>query len=137
LGGVADARAALDRFSREQEAAIAAREQLEDAAPPAPARAADGSAARAAIGDIVAFGDRGIEGELLAVDGARAWIQRGTMRFEVPAEQLRKVAAASAPRTNIALAPAGDESGVGELNVIGLRAREALDRLEPFLDRAL
>jgi DNA mismatch repair protein MutS2 len=32
--------------------------------------------------------------------------------------------------------PAIEDGGAGELNVIGLRAREALERLEPFLDRA-
>jgi DNA mismatch repair protein MutS2 len=137
LRNVAEARAALDRFLREQEAAISAREQLAGAAPAPPPRAAPPATARAAVGDTVAVGDRGIEGELLAVDGPRAWIQRGTMRFEVPANQLRRVAGAAAPRTRVALAPAGEESGVGELNVIGLRAREALDRLEGFLDRAV
>jgi DNA mismatch repair protein MutS2 len=137
LRGVAAARAALDRFAREQEAAIAAREQLEDVAPPPPVPAAGPPAGRVAVGDTVALGDRGIEGELLAVDGARAWIQRGTMRFEVPADQLRKVGAAAPPRTSVAVLPASEESGLGELNVIGLRAREALDRLEGFLDRAV
>ncbi|HSP97024.1 MAG TPA: endonuclease MutS2 [Candidatus Dormibacteraeota bacterium] len=137
LRGVAEARAALDRFTREQEAAIAAREQVEDVAPAAPASAPPAVAGRVAVGDTVAVGDRGIEGELLAVDGARAWIQRGTMRFEVPAAQLRRVAPATAPRTSVVLTPASEESGLGELNVIGLRAREALDRLEGFLDRAV
>ena len=136
LRGVAEARAALDRFTREQEAAIASREQLEEVAPP-PRPDAPAPGGRVQIGDTVAVGDRGIEGELLAVDGARAWIQRGTMRFEVPAAQLRRVAPGAAPRTSVALAPASEESGAGELNVIGLRAREALERLEPFLDRAL
>lgn len=136
LRGVAEARAALDRFTRDQEAAIAARERAEDAAPPAPPRAA-AAAGPVRVGDTVAVGDRGIEGELLAVDGARAWIQRGTMRFEVPSGQLRRVAPASAPHTSVALAPAAEDGGTDrELNVIGLRAREALDRLEPFLDRA-
>ncbi|MBX3028333.1 Smr/MutS family protein [bacterium] len=133
--GVVEARAALDRFTREQEAAIAAREQLADAAPPP--RAAPAASGEVAVGDTVAVGDRGIEGELLAVDGARAWIQRGTMRFEVPAGQLRRIAAAAAPRASVAIASASEERGLGELNVIGLRARDALERLEGFLDRAV
>lgn len=136
LRGVAEARAALDRFTREQEAAIATRERVEEIAP-MPAAAPKPAPGRVAIGDTVAVGDRGIEGELLAVDGARAWIQRGTMRFEVPADQLRKVAPGAAPRATVAFAPAVEENGLGELNVIGLRAREALDKLEPFLDRAV
>lgn len=138
LRNVAEARAALERFTREQEAAISAREQLEAPAAPAPAPAvAAPPGVGVAIGDTVAVGDRGIEGELLAIDGARAWIQRGTMRFEVPARQLRRVAGASAPRTSVAVAAPADETGAGELNVIGLRAREALERLESFLDRAV
>lgn len=135
LRGVAEARAALDRFTREQEAAIAARERVEGVIPPAPARPAP-APARVQVGDTVAVGDRGIEGELLALDGGRAWIQRGTMRFEVPAAQLRRVAAAAAPRTSVAIAPVAEEIGLGELNLIGLRAREAVDTLDSFLDRA-
>ena len=137
LRGVAEARAALERFTREQEAAIAAREQRRRRRAAA-AAAHRRRAAPRAVGDTVAVGERGIQGELLAVDGARAWIQRGTMRFEVPADQLRRVgAAAPAPRTSVAAGAArARRSGAGELSLIGLRAREALDRLERFLDRA-
>lgn len=136
-------RAAFARFTREQEAAIAAREA------PTVAAAADehgegpvhGAAAPAPplrVGDVVAVADRGIRGELLAVEGARAWIQRGTMRFEVPAAQLRMVERAAPVQLRVAMASTGDDpSGQREVSLIGLRAREAVDRLERFLDRAV
>jgi DNA mismatch repair protein MutS2 len=130
-------RAALSRFTREQEAAIAAREaampdspaarELHDAPPP-----------NARVGDVVAVAERGIRGELLAIDGPRAWIQRGAMRFEVPTAQLRTVGRAEPPALHVTVAggPAADDSQ-RELNLIGLRAREAVPRLERFLDRAV
>ena len=88
------------------------------------------------IGDTVEVGTQGIAGQLLSVKGERAWIQRGSMRFEVPAAQLRKIGAAprvvEAPRVSL---PAGREAPT-EITLIGLRAREALDRLDAFLDQA-
>src|SRR5581483_8780287 len=42
-------------------------------------------------GDAVEVVGRGIRGELVEVAGARARIQRGAMRFEVPAAELRVV----------------------------------------------
>ena len=89
LRETAEERARFERFVAEQEAAIAA--QASRQPPRAPEEAA-ATPAPPQIGDIVEVGDRGIRGELLAVDGARAWIQRGAMRFEVPAAQLRRIA---------------------------------------------
>jgi DNA mismatch repair protein MutS2 len=143
LRAAAAERVAFARFTREQEAAIAARE-----APPvsavasehggSPPHPADVRTSPLRVGDVVAFADRGIRGELLAVDGARAWIQRGTMRFEVPAAQLRMVERAAPARPQVALAStADDQSSQREISLIGLRAREAVDRLDRFLDRAV
>ena len=136
-------RAAFARFTREQEAAIAAREAPAVGAVAsqhgeAPTHAADGRTPPLRVGDIVAVAERGIRGELLAVEGARAWIQRGTMRFEVPAAQLRMIERAAPVQLQIAVAStADDQSSQRELSLIGLRAREAVDRLERFLDRAV
>ncbi|MGD9763342.1 MAG: endonuclease MutS2 [Candidatus Binatia bacterium] len=136
LREAAAARAALERFAREQEAAIAAR--AADDAAPAPLPDREPPAARAQIGDLVEVAERGIQGELLAVEGARAWIQRGALRFEVPTAQLRRVAAGAPVPATVVVAPATAEvPGRGELSVIGLRAREALERLERFLDHAV
>ena len=146
-----DQRGAFERFTREQEAAIAAREGS-DGASAGRTELSEGRGAPGApqIGDAVEVGDRGIRGELLAVDGSKAWIQRGAMRFEVPAMQLRKVGAHPGPSPVRASAHGGgsgrgpgwsgamdDADGTAELSLIGLRAREAVERLEPFLDRAV
>jgi DNA mismatch repair protein MutS2 len=140
LRAAAAERAALARFAREQEAAITAREVPEGAAARA-SRPADAGSPRAAAlrpGDVVEIAERGIRGELLAVDGPRAWIQRGTLRFEVPAAQLRTVGAGEPPKLHVAVNSTANDEGVRrELSLIGLRAREAVDRLERFLDHAV
>jgi len=127
-------RAAFDTFTREQEAAIAAREAPVAGGDEAAAPRGSGSLR---VGDAVEVGERGIRGELLAVEGARAWIQRGSMRFEVPAAQLRAVGRTPAAEATVTIALAApDDDNPRELSVIGLRAREAVARLERFLDRA-
>ncbi|TMA98841.1 MAG: hypothetical protein E6J70_14125, partial [Deltaproteobacteria bacterium] len=72
-------RAPLRAFVAEAEQTIAAREaDLGDAPgrPPSP-------------GDTVEVAGRGIRGELVEIAGPRARIQRGGLKFEVPADQLR------------------------------------------------
>jgi DNA mismatch repair protein MutS2 len=84
----------------------------------------------------VELADQGIRGELLSVDGERAWIQRGSLRFEVPAAQLGRVSKkeiAAPVRVNLT---SDVESARNEISLIGLRARQALAELEQFLDRA-
>lgn len=124
------------RFVRRQEELVETRARPDAATAPAgfEERAAAG-ASRPAIGDTVSVGERGIAGELLSIEGDRAWVQRGTLRFEVPSAQLTRVAprqAAPAPRVHV------DRGGEAEREIllIGLRARQALERLESFLDRA-
>src|SRR4029453_18445979 len=100
-------RAALTRFTREQEAAIAARESVDDSATQHASGQPEAGAARVAtarVGDVVTVADRGIRGELLAIDGPRAWIQRGAMRFEVPTAQLRTVGRAEPVGLHVAAA---------------------------------
>jgi DNA mismatch repair protein MutS2 len=89
-------------------------------------------------GDTVEIAGRGIRGELVEVAGGRARIQRGGLRFEVPADQLR-VVEASAPRERVAIqVERPDEAdALGEINLIGRRTREAVDALAAFLDRAV
>ena len=71
------------------------------------------------------------------VDGARAWIQRGSMRFEVPTAQLRAIGRAAPGSTHVSITTVpDDDTSVRELSLIGLRANEAVVRLERFLDRA-
>lgn len=90
------------------------------------------------VGDQVEIAGGGFRGELLSLSGERAWIRRGTMRVEVPADKLRRVAGdetrAAAPAHGLNVA--AHEGSPHEVTLIGLRAREALSKLEEALDRA-
>jgi DNA mismatch repair protein MutS2 len=86
-------------------------------------------------GDVVEVVGRGIRGELVEIEGERARIQRGGLRFEVPAAQLRVVGDAPA-REKVAIAIDRPADAPEEINLIGRRAREAVDELAAFLDRA-
>jgi DNA mismatch repair protein MutS2 len=125
-------RAAFRRVVERQESAIRARE-TESAMP---AAAASIAPEMPRVGDQVEVGAQGVRGELLAIDGSRAWIQRGSLRFEVPAADLRRLE--TTPRTAVTLhvAPAPEETAL-EISLIGLRAREAVAALDEFLDRAV
>ena len=129
----AEGRARLAAFATQAERAIAA--QAEDVEEP---EVAEGPAP--VLGDQVEVWGSVIRGELVEVKGETARVQGGTVTFQVSLAKLRRLAATpAAPR------PAGhrvdlaaDDEGTGdELRVVGLRVREALPRLERFLDGAL
>lgn len=124
--GAADRRA-LRRFVDQQEAAIGQHEQatVQQPAPTGPPQ----------IGDEVELGDKGLRGRLLSLAGDRAWIQRGGMRFEVPAAQLRRLGGQRQATVEVHVPPAADETP-HEITLLGLRAREAVTQLEQFLDHA-
>jgi DNA mismatch repair protein MutS2 len=86
-------------------------------------------------GDLVEVVGRGIRGELVEIEGERARIQRGGLRFEVAADQLRVLGEAP-PRERVAIAVDRPADAPEEINLIGRRAREAVDELAAFLDRA-
>jgi DNA mismatch repair protein MutS2 len=91
------------------------------------------------IGDTVEVVGSKIRGELLEIEGERARIRRGGMRFEVPVKQLR-VAADEEPKSRVVvqLAPAAQPADAHtEVNLVGLHVREAVDTLAAFLDRAV
>ena len=125
--GAADRRA-LTRWVQQHEAAIA-EQAAEMVAQPLPS-------GPPAVGDIVEVSENGLRGQLLSVEGERAWIQRGSLRFEVPAAQLRRIEGrpAASVEVRVAAAPEGTQQ---EISLLGLRAREALSCLEDFLDRAV
>lgn len=120
----------LARFVSEREAAIDAHRAAVE--PPAPV-----STRTPQLGDQVEVGSQGIRGELVSVDGERAWIQRGSMRFEVPRAALRWVQSGQTTSrpVEVHVARSPDEV-VPEISLIGLRTKEAIDRLDTFLDRA-
>jgi DNA mismatch repair protein MutS2 len=86
------------------------------------------------VGDQVELGD--IRGELIALDAGRAVIGRGGLRIEVAPERLRRARAvkpaAREPQITVTAAVSERE----ELLLVGMRAGEALRKLEEFLDQA-
>ena len=133
----ADQRAAFERFTKDQQTRVAAREADVEGAATTDRSAATAARPALRVGDVVTLSERGIQGELLALDGDRAWIQRGAMRFEVPTAALRIVGREPVPAPHVMLSQDAADDGARELSLIGLRAGEALDRLERFLDRAV
>ena len=124
--GTADRRA-LTRWVQQHEASIheQAAAMAEQSPPSAPPR----------IGDLVEVRENGLRGQLLSVDGERAWIQRGSLRFEVPAAQLRRIDSGPRSSVEVRVAPAPEDTAQ-EISLLGLRAREAVSALDDFLDRA-
>jgi DNA mismatch repair protein MutS2 len=124
--GAADRRA-VRRFVEEQERHIATQaaalaEPPQQTAPPV-------------VGDHVEVSDRGIRGELVAVAGQRAWIQRGSLRFEVPATSLRRLTGEPPARVEVRVSAAAEDVP-HEISLLGLRAKEAVVQLDEFMDRA-
>jgi DNA mismatch repair protein MutS2 len=130
-----EGRAAFQRFLRRSGEAVAAR--AADASDPKHGDRSRISSRPLEPGDAVEVGERGIRGELLAVEGEHAWIQRGSLRFEVPAAELRRVARPVSPRPAVSVTAAGEEDAAEEIILVGLRAQEALRQLEGFLDHAV
>ncbi|MGH7813144.1 MAG: endonuclease MutS2 [Candidatus Binataceae bacterium] len=116
--------------------AAAAEEKIEQLAP-APDES-DESPAPLKVGDHVEVGD--LRGELIALELGRAVIGRGGLRIEVAPERLKRaVAPLREPRGPIKpliVTFTADAPERGELNLIGMRAAEALRQLEDFLDGA-
>ena len=120
-------RHALRRFVQQQEAAIA--EHAAAATEPAAAGRVP------QVGDQVEVTDTGIRGQLLSVEGERAWIQRGSLRFEVPVAGLRGLGHQPIAPVEVRIAAPPEGTPI-EISLIGLRAKEAVAELEGFLDRA-
>jgi DNA mismatch repair protein MutS2 len=128
--GAADRRA-LNRFLERQDVAL--REHEAATAEPQVTAARPGPPQ---IGDQVEVAESGIRGQLLSVVGERAWMQRGSMRFEVPAAQLRRVEGQARPATQVHV-DAVSEDTPQEISLLGLRAKEAVAEVDAFLDRAV
>ena len=120
---------------------------------PADSETPGGGGAAPRIGDEVQVIGSGLRGRLESISGARAQLSRGSIRFDVPIAQLRRlpgVASGARPvRTTVthAVTPqaargeASPEVGLPglallELNLVGARVQHGLAQLESFLDRA-
>ena len=121
----------LAQFLHEQEKGLKAKEQIfrtervSDMPPPQ-------------IGDEVEIRKGKIQGTLLTINGTKARIRRGGMTFEVPTAQIAPMRAAPKQKqARVRVAVEHAASSRPEINLLGLRVREALPRLEIFLDRAI
>jgi DNA mismatch repair protein MutS2 len=87
------------------------------------------------VGDEVQLG--AIRGELIALEPGKAVVSRGGMRIEVAPERLRRApqVAVSRRAQTVSVIPAPREE-TDELMLIGMRAGDALRKLEEFLDQA-
>jgi DNA mismatch repair protein MutS2 len=121
----------LRAFVREAADEVTAHERSAGAEPGPPA-----GGRAPAPGDLVEVVGRGIRGELLEIEGQRARLQRGGLRFEVPADQLRVVDGGPA-RDRIAVEVVRPASAEEEINLVGQRAGDAVEALGRFLDRAM
>jgi DNA mismatch repair protein MutS2 len=134
----ADARAAVEAVARRLRAGH------DDAAAAAPAAARPPAAPGrpAAIGDRVAVGALGLEGVVQALHDREAEIDVRGKRLRARLDELRVLlpAPVGAPqpakvRVNVELQTR--DGSLTELNVIGCRVDEALERTEKFLDEAM
>jgi DNA mismatch repair protein MutS2 len=86
------------------------------------------------VGDQVELGD--IRGELLLIEPGKAVVGRGGLRIEVAPERLRRARivqpASREPKVTVNAAARERD----ELNLVGMRAGDALRKLEEFLDQA-
>ena len=124
-----DARRDLSRFLHEQRKEIAAKEQTfwteTVADTPLPQ-----------IGDEVEIRGGKIRGTLLTLNGNKARVRCGGTTFEVPAVQVRRTSEQK-PALRVRVAVDHAPPSRPEINLLGLRVREALPRLEVFLDQAI
>jgi len=104
--------------------------------PPASVSLAPGPAQ---VGDSVWIARLGQIGEVLALDANGAEVQVGNFRVRVKLDELgERVAAPASTRANIVsqVALPETESPGAEVSLRGMRAEDALDKLEKYLDRA-
>jgi DNA mismatch repair protein MutS2 len=134
----ADARAAVEAVARRLRAGNG--ETTGPAQPRSPAPEAPGRPA--AVGDRVAVGGLGLEGVVQAIHDRDAEIDVRGKRLRARLDELRVLvpAAVGAPqpakvRVNVELQTRS--GSLTELNVIGCRVDEALERTEKFLDEAV
>jgi len=110
-------------------------EKLARTAPEKPVEEAEPARALA-VGDQVELAGADIRGELLVLEPERAVIGRGGLKIEVAPARLRHAArrppAPTPPAVTVSVQPSAD----AELNLIGMRAPDALRKLEEFLDQA-
>jgi DNA mismatch repair protein MutS2 len=97
----------------------------------------------AAEGDRVAVGALGLEGVVRSIHGSHAEVDVRGKRMRARVDELRVIAPAPRPgstapaRVTVNVAMAQRDAAVSEINVLGARAEEAVERVERFLDEAM
>ncbi|MCC6763271.1 MAG: Smr/MutS family protein [Deltaproteobacteria bacterium] len=91
-----------------------------------------------ALGDNVEVRGTSIRGELFEIQGETGRLRSGGLTFQAPIANLRRrlpdaPPAGVTPRPH---RPAATDEPASELHLVGMRVREALGRLEHFLDQA-
>ena len=125
-----EAARALTEFSRKAAAAIASR--AAEIAEPEPA-----DEGLPLPGDSVEVRGTSIRGELVEIQGETARLRSGALTFQVPlANVRRRVPEPPAAKKAVASRHSDTDDAPSELHLVGMRVREALTRLEHFLDRA-
>ena len=115
--------------------------KLRDGVPP-PTLPAGASARPAALGDKVAVGPLGLEGIIQSIHDGHADVDVRGKRMRARVDDLRVITPArtggAAPsKVHVNVAMAQRDTAVSEINVIGARAEEAVERVERFLDEAM
>ena len=108
--------------------------EMAQLAPEAPSEPADTQPLK--VGDLVELVDSDIQGELLTLEPDKAIIARGGLRIEVAPSRLRRARSRARPAAPAAVTVNTSRSEAVEVNLIGMRATDALRRLEEFLDQA-
>ncbi len=89
-----------------------------------------------AVGDEVELAGSDIRGELLTLEPERAVIGRGGLRIEVAPRRLRHATRRATVTAAPTVSVSAERSDKAEVNLIGMRATDALRKLEEFLDQA-
>jgi DNA mismatch repair protein MutS2 len=116
---------------------VNATEQQIESVVPAEAQPEAASQEPFKVGDQVELAGAGVRGELLVLEAERAVVGRGGLKIEVAPARLRHaVAEKRPPQKTPSITVDFDRSETAELNLIGMRAPDALRKLEEFLDHA-
>jgi len=127
----AAARAALDQIADRMKGAVATGAPSDEAPSVLPAGPVE-------VGARVTVRALGVEGTVIELQGTRAEVDVRGKRLRASLADLRAIGKAPAPaavRVNVDLQPR--EGLLSELNVIGSTAKDAVSRLEKFLDESI
>jgi DNA mismatch repair protein MutS2 len=117
---------------------VAHRARAGGSGPAAPPPPLDPPGGAVEPGTRVTVGSLGLEGAVTAVHGGQAEIDVRGKRLRVPIADLHVVAGPSgAARVRVSVDLQPRTGSTSELNVVGLRVEDAIERVEKFLDQSV